>query len=84
MVKLTFEVWEHGDGVAMFQRGSKGRKDPPTPPVRLLHTYQAETLHTAYQTYYDLMGWGEWNTKGIDDRIFTEEDIGQPDVENSK
>jgi hypothetical protein len=80
MVKLTFEIWETGTGSAMFQRGSKGWKKSLTPPIRLLHTYQAETLYTAYQTYYDFMGWGRWKTDGIEDRVFTEEDIAAPDT----
>jgi hypothetical protein len=79
MVKLTFEVWEHKNGVAMFQPGAKNAKSSLKPPIRLLHTFQAETLYAAYQTYYDFMGWGRWNTKDIEDRAFTEEDIPNPD-----
>jgi len=74
MVKLTFEVWEDGDGCAMFQRGSKGWKESLASRARLLHTFEAETLFTAYQTYYDLMGWGKWKTDGLEDRVFTEAD----------
>jgi hypothetical protein len=83
MVKLTFEVWEDNDGVAMFQRDAKGWRGFLTPPMRLVHTYHAETLYAAFQTYYDLMGWGHWNAKGIEDRVFTEEDVARPDSEHS-
>lgn len=67
----------------MFQQGSKRWKDPLKPPARLLHSYQAETLYAAYQTYYDFMGWGRWKTEGIEDRAFTEEDIPPSDSGNS-
>lgn len=83
MVKVTFEIWEDKDGVAMSTRGSKGWKESLTPPARLIHTYQAETLYTAFQTYYDFMGWGRWNTKGIEDRMFTEDDVVESDEKRS-
>jgi len=74
MAKLTFEVWEDANGVAMFQKGAKAWKESLTPPLRLLHTYEAETLFESYQTYYDLMGWGQWKSDGLQDRSFTEDD----------
>jgi len=73
-MKLTFEIWEHAGGVAMFQQGAKGWKESLTPPFRLMHAYEAESLFAAYQTYYDLMGWGKWNPEGLRDRTFTEGD----------
>jgi hypothetical protein len=82
MVKLRFEVWESDHGAAMFQRGARNWKLMVPPDGRLIHMFEAETLYTAYQTYYDLMGWGKWNTTGIEDRAFTEEDVAKPDNED--
>jgi len=74
-VKLTLEIWEDADGFAMFSRGAEKRKELLLkPPCRLLHTYEAETLFAAYQTYYDLMGWGRMEFGRSGRPAFTEDD----------
>jgi len=60
MAKLIHEVWETGDGCSMFRRDVKGWRENLKPPVRLLHTFEAESAYEAFNRYYQLMGWGEW------------------------
>jgi len=51
--------------------------ETPHAPFQLLHTYEAETIFATFQTYYNLMGWGEWNSEGLESRRFTEDDMSR-------
>jgi hypothetical protein len=85
MVSLLFEVWEspEDDSIEMSQvsRRADDLRKQLSPKAILRHAFRASSDFTAYQLYYDWMGWGTWSPEpDWSERHFTDEEAREQEL----
>ena len=72
MATLKHEVWTDKDGLTTLcladERGNGCRQQMDN-DSKIIHTFYAESHFEAMKLYYELMGWGEYQTSFASDKM---------------
>ncbi|MGV3480909.1 MAG: hypothetical protein ACO1O3_13235 [Sphingobium sp.] len=82
MASLLFEYWEDEDGGSFFVVHEHNDRVQPRmePNARFMFSLRASSWHEAMQMYNDRLGYGEYQSAGVENVVFTDEEQAEQDA----